>query len=229
MYVKANHFDYPAFLQGIQEHGDLQDEELTSEILTGILKDFAKKYKEYNDSNTLTLIQKEICAKFLHAVYYEVERTIVDDVEDGCDDVPEVVVLEQSQIDKCISDSLEDLVALLNCDIDPVDIPSMNLFLSWMSVYIVPGPNDEGYAYHFGSMVFTDAEDFVNHLRTWMEIHLREELSPLDTFILDHIGYNTRYGEVFFGITVMDLPGTIVKYGDTLITFPLILIEVLDG
>lgn len=227
MYVKANHFDYDAFLEGIQNLGGLQDDILTQEILTGVLKRFADNYKKLSEASlNLGKERNELCQLLLSdAVFdYKVEQA-ADNVDEPRGSYHQI----SSNLDEQITDSIEWVEYALQNGHEPCDTDFAYKTTKYLYDRVIDNAKDElKLSYLIDSEIISE-DEIIIRLKEWLESYLRSELSDLDKFIFDNISYNMKSAEVLNGISVIDIPGTIVKYGDTLITIPLILIEVLDG
>lgn len=221
MYVNATHFDYDAFLGGIIEHAGLKDTGVTDDAIKDILLKFEVAYRQHMElKDKLTPIQKEICHRFIVSVLCDVYCE---------DESSEYAVTDMSKLtevmDKRLAYSLDSLEALLTSDIEPLDIDEVTFFLNWMSER-GKEVNKGDYCFEIEGMGYINPADFVNHLSTWLESYVRSSFSELNKFIFDNINWNILPREILIGLTILDRPGKTVKYGNALITFPIILLEV---
>lgn len=221
MYIKANHFNYDKLLGGIVEHLDLQDTPLDDQMVSDVFKSFESTYKELRTNQQLEDWQERIVVQFLASV----QTTVLYHTSSWfCDDEESRQEMSYAEILAKLLDTLVDCLTGTNDD-DLVEYTEefvdriMNGHMEEVSF-----TNDLKYRLINGAEL--DAEQFANFLRSWVESHLSSELNGINGFLFNEINENVLPQEFMKDINIMDIPGSKAKHGDTLITFPLILLEV---
>lgn len=225
MYIKANHFDYDKLLGGIVEHLDLKDEPLTTELVNVVLKTFENNYKVTRQKQELEDWQEKIVVSFLSSVQSMVKYTEFIAIED------EEEFLEEDNYHQVLGRVLDDLSDLFEGDGE--DKLWMYVESFWDNVCYNMNPQIEyistpEYNHHFklpNGAVLTPGQ-LANFLREWVESYLSSFLTGVDEFLFDNINNQILPQEFMQDINILDIPGSKAKHGDTLITFPLILLEV---
>lgn len=202
MYVHMNCFDYNKLLTGIIEYYHMQDEPITNEWLESIFNDLAKKFKT-NNRDKLTSEEIKMVEDFL-----KVTITYAD-FEEGDDETFKDCLAEN------IAAALVSLEEVLN---DPSSVVPEQYETFLESIINHPGFDltDDG------------ADGFAVYLMGLIEDYLVVDFTPGEMFILSQIEIGTNIYEIIRSLEILPLPGKMVKYGDTLITFPIILIEVTE-
>ncbi|QZA70542.1 hypothetical protein AH04_59 [Erwinia phage AH04] len=221
MYIKANHFNYDKLLGGIVEHLDLQDTPLDDQMVSNVFKGFESTYKELRANQKLEEWQEQIVVQFLASIQTTVMYYASSWFND--DDEPREVMGYTEVLAKLL-DSLADCLTGTGDD-DMIEyVDSFIDRIVTGDIKEVKFTNDLKYCLINGAEL--DAEQFANFLRSWVESHLSNELEGINGFLFDAINENVLPREYMKDINVMDIPGSKAKHGDTLITFPLILLEV---
>jgi len=217
MYIKANHFDYDALLTGIVDRLDLQDNPLDDETIKKVFIDFQARHKVRTAANQLEPWQETIVLSLLNSVQHT--QNYVDAEENSDPTADDFYILMGkilNTLGDCLTGTNDDLL-----------VGYLEHFLDWIGNGHVEGvtlDNEGDYVLANGATLKSD--QFANFLRDWTERYLTAEISELDKFLLHHINNNIGYTEYLKSMTVLDLPGPKVKYGDSVITFPSILLEV---
>lgn len=225
MFIKANHFDYDKLLGGIVDHLDLKDEPLTTELVNVVLKTFENNYKVTRQKQELEDWQEKIVVSFLSSVQSMVKYTEIIAVED------EEPFLEEDNYHQVLSRVLDDLSDLFEGDGE--DRLWMYVENFWDSICYNLNPQIEylstpEHNHHFklpNEAILTPGQ-LANFLREWVESYLSSFLTGMDEFLFDNINNQILPQEFMQDINILDIPGSKAKHGDTLITFPLILLEV---
>jgi hypothetical protein len=223
MYIKANHFDYDKLLGGIVEHLGLQDTPLDDQMVSDVFKGFESSYKELRTNQKLEDWQERIVVQFLASVQttvmYYASSWFNDDEEPRQEmSYAEILAKLLDTLVDCLTGTNDDeLVEYTESFIDRIVTGDMQevTFTSDCKYRLINGAE-------------LDAEQFANFLRSWIESHLSSDLDGINNFLFNEINENVLPREYMKDITIMDIPGSKAKHGDTLITFPLILLEVYD-
>lgn len=225
MYIKANHFDYDKLLGGIVDHLDLKDEPLTTELVNVVLKTFENNYKVTRQKQELEDWQEKIVVSFLSSVQSMVKYAEFIANED------EEPFLEEDSYHQVLGRVLDDLSDLFEGDGESKLWMYVENF--WDHICYNLNPQIEyittpEYNHHFklpNGAVLTPGQ-LANFLREWVENHLSSFLTDVDEFLFDNINNQILPHEFMQDINILDIPGSKAMHGDTLITFPLILLEV---
>lgn len=221
MFIKANNFNYDKLLGGIVEHLDLQDTPLDDQMVSDIFKGFESTYKELRANQKLEDWQEQIVVQFLASVqttvlYYG--SSWFNDDEEPRQEMSYTEILAKlldTLVDCLTGTNDDDLVEYTEAFVDRIIHGQMEevKFTSDLKYQLING-------------AILEPDQFANFLKSWVESHLSNELNGINGFLFDEINNNVLPQEYMKDINVMDLPGSKAKHGDTLITFPLILLEV---
>lgn len=204
MYIKANHFNYDKLLGGIVEHLDLQDTPLDDLMVSNVFKGFESTYKELRTNQKLEDWQESIVIEFISSI-----ELMATNFSGALDQVLENIVdIFTGQDDGSLWRFIEIFMDRIELD----QVPDVTLTLQ-------------------GNFVLKDdiqlsPDVFAQFLKEWVESHLSHQLEGINGFLFDQINHNVLPREYMKDITILDIPGSKAKHGDTLITFPLILLEV---
>lgn len=221
MFIKANHFNYDKLLGGIVEHLDLQDTPLDDQMVSDVLKGFESTYKELHANQKLEDWQEELVIEFLSSI----QATVAYDKQWNSEDDEIKEELSYHSVLVKVLDTLVDCITGTNDDI-------MSCYLDHFIDRIVYGhiPHlctmDREGNFILANGATLEPDQFANFLRGWVENHLSTDLEGINGFLFDEINHNVLPREYMKDIHVVDIPGSKAKHGDTLITFPLILLEV---
>lgn len=208
MYIKANHFNYDKLLGGIVEHLDLQDAPLDDQMVSNVFKGFESTYKELRANQKLEDWQENIVIELLSSL-----RLTCDYLGQDLGD--------------CLDKVLNNLVDIFTGEDDGALWGYVENFYDRLISGIEHGAKlSPGNHVVLANGAELEPEQFANFLRSWVESHLSNELEGINGFLFDAINENVLPREYMKDINVMDIPGSKAKHGDTLITFPLILLEV---
>lgn len=208
MHVNLNCFDYNELIAGIVEHYGLSDSEITDEGITKIFEDLSERFTQRR-IRVLDETEIKMVEDFLKmAVSYK---------EFGQDsDGPGYL----EYIAESLKESLERLHVELVQGVD-------DLYNDFIERYVLGHPD-----FDFEDDVESASTLFIEYLEAAVEDYMdmtgRRDFTAGELFILGQIENYTKPCEIVVDITVVPLPGKIVKYRDSLITFPLILIEVTE-
>lgn len=210
MYIKANRFDYGKLLKGIVTHLDLQDTPLDDQMVTNVFKGFEVAYKQHRSNQKLEDWEEKIVIEFLSSVQMTCDYLDKDFGEYLDKILQNLVDMLTGDDDGLLWSYIEAFMDRVECD----HIPDLTLTLT-------------------GDFVVKDditmtPDVFAGFLRGWVESHFSHSMEGINGFLFDAINENILPHEYMKDITIMDIPGTKVKHGDTLITLPFILLEVYD-
>lgn len=211
MYVHLNCFDHDTLLTGIIETCNLQDVTITSELVQKVFSDLAEKFGG-DISEHMQDIEIKMCEDFLKNVItykdYELDYDENGYKETMGETLQDAYLILQGYLEDPNADHIFDEFA----DKHLRNNTDFNLFEESDE-----GENLEAFMEYFEGLV-----------GQYIQLTGRAELTAGDLFILGQIETYTKPLEIVTDITVIDQPGKIVKYRDSLITFPLILIEVTE-
>lgn len=221
MFIKANHFDYDKLLGGIVEHLDLKDEHPDDQMVSDLFKNFESTYKRLRIDQKLEDWQEELVVEFLSSVQTSVMyngQYQLDDESLGEDQSYHAILAR-------IMDSLVDCITGTNDDTLSAYLDGFIDRIAYDHISHLCTMNREG-KFILANGATLEPEQFANFLKSWVESHLSNELDGINGFLFEEINNNVLPQEYMKDINVMDIPGSKAKHGDTLITFPLILLEV---
>jgi hypothetical protein len=214
MHVNLNCFDYNKLLSGLVEHYGLQDN-LTDESVGQVFRNLSEIYRR-NNCEYLSDDEKKMVECFLGLT---VSYIVNED-----DDEPFKPISEQ------VEEGLEKLQYFILNQLDEVPY---NRFMAIIDHHVakfvtLSGSDDNEHLYDGANPEGVAA--FMDYFRDLIDEYIRiksiNQFGAGELFILGEIEKHTHPCEVVIDIDVIDHPGAKVKYGDSLITFPLILIEV---
>lgn len=201
MYVHVNNFDYDELLNGLVKHYHLDDVPLTDEIVSKIFESISEKYK-LNKRNTMSELEISLVEEFFRVVSLWSDFMPGDDTE---------TFLESKGME--ISESLALIEEVFLAGVGEED--ELNRLFEIATKF-------EGYD-------FTDEEsigEFSANLSNLIDSYNNMQWTDAELFILGHIDRALMDLEILTDVEVVPVAGKVVKYGDTLITFPIILIKV---
>lgn len=211
MYVHLNCFDYDTLITGIIETFDLQDTDVNSETIGRIFTELSNRFGG-DISEHMQDFEIKMCEDFLKYFTTFSNFELGDDA-DGYkemlgENLQEAYISLQNYLEEPDESSIFDRFAELHLR----NNADFNLFEE----------SDEG------ENLAAFMEYFEELVALYITVTGRTQLTTGDIFILGQIEKYTKELEIVTDILVLDQPGKIVKYRDTLITFPLILIEVTE-
>ncbi|AEV89490.1 hypothetical protein OBP_053 [Pseudomonas phage OBP] len=206
MYVNLNCFDYNKLLSGIVEHYNLQDD-LTDETIAQVFRNLSNLYSSRGD---LGITEEEV--KMVESFLGLTVSYISFEGED--------FIAIQEQID----DGLDSLEAHLTQQVDQV--PYGSFIEKWVIGKFLNDVDVESCEYF--EQVAHFIECFDNMIHRYITAKSIPDFGPGELFVLGEIEKYTHPCEVVTNINVIDVPGTKVRYGNSLITFPLILVNVTE-
>lgn len=228
MYLKANYFNYDTFIQGIITELGSQDQVIDDDYFLNLFKGFEKNYKLSKEGLTLEPWQESLVVDLISSVQLTV-KCVVEGFEGLDTETPEDEMKKSDHYREVMIKILDNLVEIFTGE----DDGSLWYYIEnfYDGVYLSGRSGAAGRP--DGKIVIPggielEPEQFAHFLKDWAHQYLSIELSDSDRILFDHINNNILPREYMKDITVIDVPGTKVKYGDTVITFPLILLEVYD-
>lgn len=201
MYVHINNFDYDELLNNLVQHYHLSDAPITNEIISKIFEELAEHYK-LNQRETMTEDEIALVEEFMriHGQWSDFQPGDEADMfleTKGMDISESLVVMEGLFLEGVTEDD----------ELDPLyDI-----------------------AIKFTQFDFTDEDsigEFSAYLSDLISKYNNIQFNDAELYVLGHIERSLDSSEILTGIEVLPVAGKVVKYGDTLITFPIILIKV---
>jgi len=221
MYIHVNEFDYNKLLNGIIELGDFKDAIIDDDLIFKTLLNFQDAYKEEIKKDTLASWQRELCTLFFYCVGTEISYNYQYD-----DDLNAEKLIEsfEAMVKECLSELEEQLEGTGSEHLWEV----LERFVDHVDEHADKDDEDPmKWQYIFDGTVIK-AKDFVNLLTSWLEIYAGTKLTGVNQFIYTCINANILPHELVRDINIVNMPGRKVKYGNALITFPIILLEVFD-
>lgn len=216
MHVNLNCFDYTKLLSGLVEHYGLQDN-LTDESVSQIFHNLSETYRR-NNCEYLSDDEKKMVESFLgYTISYIVNE---DDDDEPFKSIPEQV-----------EEGLEKLQYYI---LNQLDESPYNCFMAIIDHHVAKFVTfDEGNEHLFDGADPEGVIAFIDYFRDLIDEYLRiksiNQFGAGELFILGEIEKHTHPCEIVVDIDVVDHPGAKVRYGDSLITFPMILIEVTNS
>lgn len=209
MHVHMNSFDYDKLLTGLIHYHDLGDEEITSDAVEKIFTDLGEKFKRNSD---IVMQDNEVkmCEDFLKSLI-SYENFDIGDDESFVEVLGEAVNEGMSALFEALGDDFK--ITRFNHFIITHVLP--------LTEFDFDSPDD-------GEMLDQFSEYFTSLIDDYITMTNRRDFSPAEMFILGQIEQVTKAEEIVIDIEVISVPGKKVKYRDTLITFPIILIEVTE-
>ena len=204
MYVHLNCLDYDALMEEIVEYYQLKDTIITNDMISKIFKDIAAKV---NPKDRESLTEEEISlVEALMKMGLSYRDYDGNDNHDFDDDVTSHTTHLLLSLEEALENPSE------------VENPVMAEFIDkFLSVFNENDPDEASY--------FQDAIARLGIMVTMYHRPDTEYYTDGELAILKYIECNLMNEENLGSLTVLDIPGKTIKHGDTLITFPTILIK----
>lgn len=201
IFIHVNNFDYDALLNKMVAKLDLGDSYITSEI---VLKTFKTLAAKFNNNRRGELTPDELALVETFIARYSGYRFADYDGESSSE-------FYESMGD-LMNHAFEEFSESLTTDQDDL--------------------NEE--AKEFNELLFRliDAADGELAIETLMELvdkYLSENFNDLELTIMKEMEGMLNEGEIITGIEVVEKAGKVIKYGDTLITFPIVLMKATES
>lgn len=220
MFIRANNFEYDKLLEGIIELGDFKDVVVDDETILKVMLNFQEAYKAEIKKDMLKPWQRDVCAQFLSCIGGSVNYRSEEE---------ELGLKEKvDAFDALVKETLEVLEEMLEGTDDGRYWNLLEYFVDFVNEHALVGTSEPPVWHYVFDGDSVKATDFVNHLTEWLSIYSGSQLTGVNHFIYTVMNLNILPNELVRDITVLDLPGNKVKYGNALITFPIILLEVFD-
>lgn len=213
VYVHVNTFDYPKLIARIIKHADLHDTEVSSTVITRIFKDLERVYN-HNKRDELSAEEIKVAETFMK----EFAGLRFADYED------EEASEFYTALSEAIEWSLQNFQEFLTGGIPEEDVSETTLafYMALLDLMDIESfndraPDDES-AVEAAMMTMERLQEILDDYKSgeFSEVQLAI-LSEMEKLLTDH--------EIITGIMVEDKPGKTVKYGDSLVTFPIIYIK----
>lgn len=213
VYVHVNTFDYPKLIARIIKHADLHDTEITSTVITNIFKDLEQVYN-HNKRDELSAEEIKVAETFMK----EFAGLRFADYED------EEASEFYTALAEAIEWSLQNFQEFLTGGIPEEDVSETTLafymaLLDLMDVESFINANSEDESNVEAAMMTMERlQEILDDYKSgeFNEVQLAI-LSEMEKLLADH--------EIITGIMIDEKPGKTVKYGDSLVTFPIILMR----
>lgn len=210
MYVHLNCFDYDKLLRDIVTNYELEDQKLSTEMISKIFKDLGKVYSGINredlSGDRLELVQKVIVSTINWRDYRG------ENPEEFAESCGESLTTLLETLTEALSEPSEEYPEEVNdlCDL-------------FVKIFYEngQGPGEDEVEY-LADCISSLGEDILGYV------------TPVDKFseaqlgIMKFIEEQLLPTEILVGLEILDIPGQTVNWDDTLITFPLILIKVIQ-
>lgn len=208
MYVIVNNFDYDALLAKLVQYHNLNDVPDLNQVIKKLFTGLSERFNA-NERKTMTDDQIELVER-----YFSLYPTVTySDWSDG--DASDVPYIEQFSQDFEES-SIGLYEALTDSELELSD--ETKAFLEFFNQVIELDEDKEDAI----DIQFNEFVDLV------MKYH-STELNEGDIVLLREFDVALAENERLAKVDVIDKPGTQVQYGNTLITFPLILIKAISN
>lgn len=210
MYVHLNCFDYDKLLRDIIVNYELEDQKLSTEVIFKIFKDLGKAYgvtnREGLSGDRLELVQKVIITTLNWRDYRG------ENPEDFAESCGESLTTLLESLTEALSEPSEEYPEEVNelCDL-------------FVKIFYENGQapeEDEGE--YLAECMSSLGEDIIGYVTP------PDKLSEAQLGIMKFIEEQLLPTETLISLEVLDVPGQTVNWDDTLITFPLILIKVIQ-
>lgn len=205
MYVHVNCFDYDKLLNEIVVNYEMGDQEVSTESIGKIFTDLSKNFNA-DKSPELTPEQIELVESVLSANM-------------GWRDYAGETAAEFFE---ACGEGLQELIAVLQ---DAIAGPSEDFSDQMQDIHA-------NFVNVFGDQGDLDDGEYTDECLATLGCMISAYIDPISGFnegqidILRHIEDTLLPHETLIGFEIADRPGRTVKYGDSLITFPTILIKV---
>lgn len=208
VYVHVNTFDYPKLIARIVKHADLHDTEISSTVITNIFKDLERVYNK-NKRDELSAEEIKVAETFMK----EFAGLRFADYED------EEASEFYTALSEAIEWSLQNFQEFITGAIPEEDVSETTL------------------AFYQALLELMDVESFnadvdpeivmmtMERLQEILDDYKSGEFSEIQLAILSEMEKLLANNEIITGIMIDDKPGKTVKYGDSLVTFPIILMR----
>ena len=208
VYVHVNTFDYPKLIARIVKHADLHDTEISSTVITKIFKDLERVYNK-NKRDELSAEEIKVAETFMK----EFAGLRFADYED------EEASEFYTALSEAIEWSLQNFQEFITGAIPEEDVSETTL------------------AFYQALLELMDVESFnadvdpeivmmtMERLQEILDDYKSGEFNEIQLAILSEMEKLLSDNEIITGIMIDDKPGKTVKYGDSLVTFPIILMR----
>lgn len=208
VYVHVNTFDYSKLIARIVKHADLHDTEISSTVITKIFKDLERVYNK-NKRDELSAEEIKVAETFMK----EFAGLRFADYED------EEASEFYTALSEAIEWSLQNFQEFITGAIPEEDVSETTL------------------AFYQALLELMDVESFnadvdpeivmmtMERLQEILDDYKSGEFNEIQLAILSEMEKLLSDNEIITGIMIDDKPGKTVKYGDSLVTFPIILMR----
>lgn len=208
VYVHVNTFDYPKLIARIIKHADLHDTEISSTVISNIFKELERVYNK-NKRDELSAEEIKVAETFMK----EFAGLRFADYED------EEASEFYTALSEAIEWSLQNFQEFITGAIPEEDVSETTL------------------AFYQALLELMDVESFnadvdpeiammtMERLQEILDDYKSGEFNEIQLAILSEMEKLLADNEIITGIMIDDKPGKTVKYGDSLVTFPIILMR----
>lgn len=213
VYVHVNTFDYPKLIARIIKHADLHDTEISSTVISRIFKDLERVYN-HNKRDELSAEEIRVAETFMK----EFAGLRFADYDD--EEASEFYTALSEAIEWSLQNFQEFLTGTISeDDVSDTTLAFYQALLDLMDIESFNSPEtDPEAAVEAAMMTMERLQEILDDYKSgeFDEVQLAI-LSEMEKLLADH--------EIITGIMVDDKPGKTVKYGDSLVTFPIILMK----
>lgn len=205
MYVLVNNLDYESLLDKLIAQLDLKD---SPDIQAGVTKALKLLSERFNTNRRSELTEPQV--QLVEYFIANFRTMSYSDYDEGNESFAETLAEE-------FEEALIGLTSLITDELDDISDESKEFVKMFNEVIPVDENHDDP--------IEVQLSEFVDLVTKYTGI----ELEPVDYIILKELECALAQGEYVSSIEVFDKPGTQVTHGNTLITFPLILIKAIPN
>lgn len=208
VYVSMNNFNYDKLIDRIIKHTGMGDTELTDGVIQRIFKDLAKVFNQ-NKRKELTPEEVKVAETFMK----DLVGLRFSDYED--EEASEFYVALSEAMEWSLQNFQEVLTGAI--PLEEVSDTSKDFYDALLELMDAESMTDE----EDGELAMATLE----RLQEILSDYVSGEFDELQLAILAEMEKNLLDGELITGLQVENRPGRVVKHGDSLVTFPLILMK----
>lgn len=216
MYVIVNNFNYEDLLNKLVQKLGIEDVPLTDDVIKKVFKDLESRFNinQRNELNNEEMVLVESYFKnFIGLRYSDYEETDDPDQRDKEANKDEFLMAISTEYE-------ESLITLVSIMMTPE---------KERAIYSTETLEFIDKLIELYSKTETEVEDpiegAIDYLETLVDKYISRDIEEIDLFLLKEMECALSEGERLSAIHVLDKSGRLVRYGNTLVTFPIIVIE----
>lgn len=209
-YINVNTFDYDKLLARIVKHAELGDTEISNIVITKIFKELAVAFNNKGKRDQMSQEEVKVAETFLK----EFSGLRYADYDD--ESATEFFAAAAETMDWALQNFQEFLTGTISQD--DVSDETMSFYMALLDLMDVEsflGDENDG----------EQAIITMERLQDILDDYMTGEFTEVQLSILSEMEKLLSSSEIITRITVEDRPGKKVKYGDSLVTLPTIIME----